>query len=106
MGEAIDFAHSLLYFKLNIMNNKNISTLYLYTKTGIDSGVNVRDLQKALSAVQNVLDNCCTTKHKVSTVPFLNTFYKLLNGMNKKISRQKYIAVHTLLSAKIDCCNA
>jgi hypothetical protein len=86
------------------MNNKVTSPLYIYTKNAIDSGVNVRHLQTALAAVNNVVDNCCTTRHKVSKTPFLNTFYTLLNGMNKKNAKHKYEAVKAILEHKITCC--
>ena len=85
------------------MNNKNISALYIYTKYSIDNGVNVAKLQKALTAVTNAIDNCCILPHKV-TNSFLNTFYTLLRGMNKKTSLHKLQAVKAILVAKIECC--
>ena len=86
------------------MNNRNISPLYLYTQHAIDSGTNVKYLQKALADINNVVTNCCITQHKVSKNPFLNTFRTLLKGMNKKVAKHKYEAVKTILENKITCC--
>lgn len=86
------------------MNNKNISPLYIYTQNAIATEVNALYLKAAYDAVSNAITNCCTPPKKVSKNSFLNTFYSLLNGMNKKNSLHKFEAVKDLLTTPLVCC--
>lgn len=87
------------------MNNKVISPLYIYTKDALETKrINKRTMQKAFDVLTNAIDNCCFPRHKVTVNGFLNTFYILLNGMNRKISLHKIEAVSELLAAAIECC--
>lgn len=87
------------------MNNKNISPLYIYVERALAVGrLNLRTLNIMHDALDNVITNCCTTSHKVSKNSFLNTFFILLNGMNKKVSLNKFKAIKQIVDAQIACC--
>lgn len=110
ISEAIDFAYPLFYLKYNtqVMSTysiRNFSPLYYYTEAGINRGINKIVLQKALDAVELLIDDCCYNLYRRTNNQFLKGFYTLLNSMRRQNNIVlKLEQVQRILQFKIDCC--